>query len=187
MTEKTETTEEHSVPGRVKKMEEIKQREYAKGLKRVEDSLTEICVCVRNEDINGYDRLFGGRLMEWIDQTAGVVAARHCGGAITTAAVDNLQFKHGAFVNDIVVVRGKITYVGRTSMEVRVDSYVEDVSTGIRKVINRAYLTEVAIDDEGNPKEVPYGIRLETEVEKAEWEGALKRIQVRKARRREGF
>ncbi len=68
---------------------EIKQREYAKGYKCVEDSLTEICICVRNEHINGYGRLFGGQLMEWIDQTAGVVAARHCGGPITTAVVDN--------------------------------------------------------------------------------------------------
>lgn len=160
---------------------------YAKGYKRVDDSLTELCKCVRFEDVNGYGRLFGGRLMEWIDETAGVVAARHCGCFITTAAVDNLQFKRGAFADDIVVIRARLTYVGRKSMEVRVDSYVEDIETGKRHVINRAYLTEVCIDHDGKPIDIPYGLKIENEMERAEWEGALKRTESRKRRRQEGF
>jgi acyl-CoA hydrolase len=135
------------------------------------------------EDINGSQRLFGGRLM---DEVAGVTAQRHCGGFVTTASVDNLQFKRGAHLNDLVVIIGKITHVGRTSMEVRVDSYIEDRETGLRYAINRCYVTEVYVVND-KPAVVPYGLELQTEVEKAEWEGALKRIENRKHRKREGF
>lgn len=154
--------------------------------KNVEDSLTEWTRVLRYEDINGQNRLFGGRLLAWIDEIAGTVAMRHAGKQVTTAAIDNLQFKQGAALNDMVVMIGKLTHVGKTSMEVRVDSYVED-SDGFRHVINRAYLTLVCLDDDGKPKQVPYGLNVRTESEKAEWEGAEKRIELRKTRRTEGF
>jgi len=153
----------------------------------VSDSTTEWTRIIKYEDINGENRLFGGRLMEWIDELAVTVAIRHSGNPVTTAAVDNMQFKQGAKLNDIVVLIGKITHVGKTSMEVRVDTYVEDYRTGMRHVLNRAYLTEVCIDDDDTPVLVPYGLNVKTESEKAEWEGAEKRIELRKQRRREGF
>jgi len=155
--------------------------------KDVSDSTTEWTRIIKYEDINGENRLFGGRLMEWIDELAVTVAIRHSGNPVTTAAVDNMQFKQGAKLNDIVVLIGKITHVGRTSMEVRVDTYVEDYRTGMRHVLNRAYLTEVCIDDDDTPVLVPYGLNVKTESEKAEWEGGEKRIELRKQRRREGF
>jgi acyl-CoA hydrolase len=155
--------------------------------KDVSDSTTEWTRIIKYEDINGENRLFGGRLMEWIDELAVTVAIRHSGNPVTTAAVDNMQFKQGAKLNDIVVLIGKITHVGKTSMEVRVDTYVEDYRTGMRHVLNRAYLTEVCIDDDDTPVLVPYGLNVKTESEKAEWEGAEKRIELRKQRRREGF
>ena len=72
-------------------------------------------------------------------------------------------------------------------MEVRVDTYVEDIRTGMRHVLNRAYLTEVCVDDDGTPVTVPYGLNIRTENEKAEWEGAVKRRELRRQRRMEGF
>ena len=155
--------------------------------KNVEDSITEWTKVVKYGDINAEDRLFGGTLMSWIDEVAGTVAMRHSGNPIATAAIDNMQFKQGAVLGDVLVMIGKITYVGKTSMEVRVDTYVEDVKTGMRHVLNRAYLTEVCIDDDGTPCTVPYGINVRTENEKAEWEGAIKRRELRKQRRMEGF
>ena len=110
---------------------------------------------------------------------------RHAGGRITTASIDNLNFKAGAYLNDTIVLIGRITYVGRTSMEVRVDTYVEDLE-GMRRVINRAYVVMVAIDEEGHTVEVP-GLIVESESEKAEWEAGQKRYALRKQRRREGF
>ena len=85
----------------------------------------------------------------------------------------------------MIVLIGRVTYVGRTSMEVRVDTYVESID-GIRKPINRAYLTLVAIDADGHPVEVPRLI-LETEAERAEWEAGIKRREMRDRRRAEGF
>ncbi len=155
--------------------------------KNVEDSVTEWTRVVKYDEINGYERLFGGELMSWIDQVAGTVALRHAGTPVTTAAIDNMQFKQAIKLNDIVVIKGHITHVGTTSMEVRVDTYVEDLRTGMRHVVNRAYLTEVCIDEEGKPTTVPYGLNVRTESERAEWQGAEKRIELRAQRRREGF
>ena len=155
--------------------------------KKVADSLTEVTKLLQYEDINGFNRLFGGRLMEWIDEAAGIAARRHCGGYITTACVDTLRFKKAAYLHDLVVIIAKVTYVGRTSMEVRVDSYVEDCETGIRQLINHAYLTEVCVDENGKPVPIKYGLELTSESERMEWEGAKKRIEVRKNREIEGF
>ncbi|WP_408070191.1 acyl-CoA thioesterase [Butyrivibrio sp. JL13D10] len=155
--------------------------------KNVADSVTEWTRVVKYDEINGYERLFGGELMSWIDQVAGTVALRHAGTPVTTAAIDNMQFKQAIQLNDIVVIKGHITHVGTTSMEVRVDTYVEDLRTGMRHVVNRAYLTEVCIDEEGKPTTVPYGLNIRTENERAEWQGAEKRIELRAQRRREGF
>ena len=160
---------------------------YSKGLKRSVDSLTEITKLIQYRDINGQNRLFGGRLMEWIDEAAGVAAMRHCGGNAVTLMVDSLKFKKGAYINDIVVLIAKVTYVGRTSMEVRVDSYVEEKHTGLRRAINHAYLTCVHVDDEGRPLPIEYGLEPVGLTEKAEWEGAQRRIAIRKHRTAEGF
>jgi acyl-CoA hydrolase len=129
--------------------------------------------------------MFGGTLVAWIDLVAGVVARSHSECNVITAAIDNLQFKEGAYMNDTLVLIGRITYVGNTSMEARIDTYVEDLS-GMRKPINRAYLVMVALDEEGNPTKVPRLV-VETESERAEWEGALKRNELRKLRRTEGY
>ena len=105
---------------------------------------------VLNGHINGYGRLFGGQLVEWIDVVAAVVARRHAQCEVTTAEIDNLQFKYPVHTNSTLVLKGRLTYVGRTSMEVRVDSYVERL-TGDTKLVNRAYLVMVALDENGEP------------------------------------
>ena len=153
--------------------------------KRVEDSMTEQVYVIRSQHINPYGRLFGGYLMQWIDEVAGVVSRRHCGHSVTTAAIDNLSFKAGAFENDMIVLVGKMTYTGRTSMEIRVDTYVEDMQ-GIRRSINRAYLVMVAVDENGRPIPVPQ-LEVRTEAEEAEWEAGQKRYDLRKKRRVEGY
>lgn len=153
--------------------------------KRVEDSMVETVHLVRPTHLNSAGRLFGGVLMQWIDEAAGIVAKRHCMSNITTASVDNLRFIRGAYQNDMVVIRAKMTYTGHTSMEIRVDTYVED-PTGMRRPINRAYFTVVALDENDRPKEVPRLIVV-SETEKAEWEGALKRRENRLMRKEEGF
>jgi len=153
--------------------------------KKVSDSQSEQSYVLMTKHLNGNGRLFGGQLLSWIDDIAGIVARRHSQGDAVTAAVDNLIFKSGAKMNDIVVLIGRLTYVGNTSMEIRVDTYVE-TADGMRAMINRAYLVMVAIDENTNPKQVPRLI-IETESEKAEWEAGVKRAQLRKIRKIEGF
>lgn len=160
---------------------------YPRGYKTPAESVEVRSKSVMYADINGYGRLFGGRLMEWIDEVAGLAAVRHCRHMVTTAAVDNLQFKRAATLGEIVVLIAKVTYVGHTSVEVRVDTYVEDVESGVRRPINRAYLTEVCIDENGRPVPVEYGLTPETPGEEAEYEGAKRRITLRKTRRQEGY
>lgn len=153
--------------------------------KHVEDSRTENTYLIMPKHINGYGRLFGGILLQWIDEVAGIVAHRHAGSIVTTACVDNLNFKAGAYLGDTVVLIGRMTYVGKTSMEVRVDTYAED-SNGMRRMINRAYEVLVALDENDNKLEVP-GLIVETESQKAEWIGGQKRYELRRQRRKDGF
>ena len=153
--------------------------------KHVQDSLVETVHMVRPNHLNAAGRLFGGILMQWLDEVAGLVAKRHTKSNVITASVDNLKFIHGAYKGEMVVIVGKVTYVGNTSMEVRVDTYMEGYD-GIRKPINRAHVTLVAMDENDRPTKVP-GLILETEVERAEWEAGEKRRQMRKQREREGF
>lgn len=148
--------------------------------KRVSESRTEQVQILSQGSLNGYKRLFGGKLMEWIDVVAAVTARRHSGKNVTTAAVDSLEFKSAAYANDTLVLVGYLTYTGRTSMEVCVKTYVESLD-GERKLINKAYVIMVALDEEEKPTEVPKLI-VETPEEKAEWEQAVKR---REARRRD--
>ncbi len=154
-------------------------------MKKVSDSMIEQVYQVRPEYLNGAGRLFGGKLMEWIDEIAGLVAIRHSQTNVVTASVDNLKFIRGAYQNDLLVMIGKVSYVGNTSMEIRVDTYVEDLN-GMRRPINRAYLTLVAINENGEPIEIP-GIILENKGEEAEWEAGKKRKELRIQRKKEGF
>jgi len=153
--------------------------------KTVSASRTEQVQILLYDTMNGYDRLFGGRLMEWIDIVAAVTARRHCGRNVTTAAVDSLQFTSPAFVNDTVILTGHVTCTGKTSMEVCVRTFVESLS-GERREINKAFLVMVAIDEGGNPVPVPPVIP-ETEEEKREFDEAKKRREYRDLRRKENF
>lgn len=151
--------------------------------KRVDDSRTETAHLIRPGHLNGADRLFGGTLMQWIDEVAAVVAKRHSGANVTTASVDNLTFLKGAYNNDLVIIKGKVTWVGTTSMEVCVDTYVEKLS-GERVQINNAHFIMIAIDKNDRPIEVPRLI-VETEDEKLAWEHGEERRKIRIKRKQD--
>ena len=128
---------------------------------------------------NGYakPRLFGGQIMAWIDIVGAVAARRYTNSAVTTVCVDNLSFLNPAFLNDTVVQEAVVTWTGNTSLEVRVDSYVEKLD-GSRERVNRAYVVFVALDDNDKPKPVP-PFTPKTEAEVREYEAAQQRRQMR--------
>lgn len=140
--------------------------------KHVSESTVVQTQIVLSSHINGAKRLFGGQLVEWIDVVAGVVARRHSHCNTTTASIDNLQFKEAVHINDTVLLFGKITYVGKTSMEVQVDSYVEELD-GSRKLVNTAHFVMVALDKDEHPTMVP-SLIVETDEEKAAWKAGEK-------------
>jgi acyl-CoA hydrolase len=123
--------------------------------------------------VNGVNRLFGGQLMGWIDIAAAVEARRHTRRQVITAAVDNLSFLGPAFLDETVRLDARVTWTGRTSLEVRVDSFVESLA-GAERLINRAYLVFVALDDRGKPASVPV-FEPSSPEEKLEWAQAEKR------------
>jgi len=142
-------------------------------MKRAEESFTTQVQVLTQGNMNGYHRLFGGQLMSWMDVVAAVTARRHSGCNVTTARVDALEFHAPAYANDTLVFTGHVCYVGKTSMDVCVQVYVEALS-GERRRINQAHFTMVALDENERPTEAP-GLILETEEQKLEWQAAQDR------------
>ncbi len=153
--------------------------------RRVSESTVETVHIVRPNHLNSSGRLFGGILMQWIDEVGALAAKRHCRGNVTTVSVDNLHFIRGAYPGDDIIIKGKLTHVGNTSMEVKVDTYVEETN-GEQTLINRAYLTEVALGHDDRPVRVPRLI-TETEEERQEWDKAVQRRELRKIQKAGGF
>ena len=142
-------------------------------MKTVSESATTQVQILTQANMNGYQRLFGGQLMSWMDIVAGVTARRHSGKNVTTACVDKLEFHKPAHANDTLVITGEIVYVGRTSMEVRVRAYVEELN-GSKDLTNEARFIMVALDENEKPTPVP-GLLLENAEQRALWDEAAAR------------
>jgi len=103
--------------------------------------------------------------MNHIDTAAGVVASRHSRSNTVTAAIDRLDFHNPLFVGNLLILRASINMVGRTSMEIGVRAEAEDIITGRLYHVASAYLTFVALDEKGTPREVHH-LALKSEDEK---------------------
>lgn len=133
---------------------------------------------------NNYGTLFGGKLMEYIDDLAGIAAMRHARRHVVTASTDSVDFLHPIHEGNSVCLEAFVTYTGRTSMEVFVKVIAEDLITGERHVCALSFLTMVAIDENGKPVAVPQVVP-ETETEKQLFASAKGRAEIRKKRRKE--
>lgn len=154
--------------------------------KMVSESMTEQVHLIMKQHLNASGRLFGGILMQWIDEVASVVAMRHAEThRVTTASIDNLQFKRPIHEGELLVLIGYVTYVGNSSMEIEIDTYAEKPD-GMRYTVNRAFFVMVAMDENENSAQVPELI-ISTEAEKARNEAGKMRRSMRKKRTRNGF
>lgn len=151
--------------------------------KKVEDSRATQSLGMIYRHMTEHRHLLSGMMLQWINDLADAVASRHAGLPVSIAAVDTLEFEAQASMDDMLVMEGEITYVGRTSMEVRVDSWAEKID-GSKRRLNRAYMVMVAMDENDQPQPVP-GLILETEAQRQEWENGKKRAEIRRARRAE--
>ena len=136
--------------------------------------MVEMTELVLPNDTNLLGNLLGGKLMHLVDVAGAMAAQRHCNQIVVTAAIDSVVFKHPVKAGEIILLKAKVTWVGRTSIEVAVEVFSEDYMTGERKFTNKAYLTFVAVDRQGKPVEV-CGLLAETEEERLEYEAAAAR------------
>ncbi|MCX8131240.1 MAG: acyl-CoA thioesterase [Clostridia bacterium] len=149
-------------------------------------SVVEMTELVLPNDTNLLGNLLGGRLMHWIDIAGAMAASRHSNKVVATAAMDSLDFRHPARMGEMVILRAKLTWVGRTSMEVTVKVYAENMRTGNVIMTNKAYLTFVALDSDGKPTPVS-PLTPETDDEKKDYLEAEKRRNSRLSRRNSGI
>jgi uncharacterized protein (TIGR00369 family) len=123
--------------------------------KRVADSRVTLSALMGPQDANGHGNVHGGVIMKMVDETGALVAMRHARAPVVTVAIDSMSFMKPIFVGSLVRCDAELTFVGRTSMEIRVIVSMENPLTGDTAVTNTAYLVYVALADDGNPTLVP--------------------------------
>ncbi len=133
---------------------------------------------------NAMGTLFGGAVMQWIDVAAAIAAARHAGGPVATASMDRLHFLRPVRVEEFVIVKAEVSFAARTSMEVEVEVLAENPWTGERAQATHAFLTFVALDEQGQPRPVPKLV-TETAAEKRRFRQAATRRAARLRERSE--
>lgn len=149
--------------------------------KPVRASRTVLADLMAPPDANMNGSVFGGRILQMVDKAAAVCAMRHAGPPSVTVAMERVEFLVPIYVGELVVVEANLHHVGRSSMEIGVDVYAEDMQKGTRRHTNACFVTMVAVDKKGRPRSVP-GLALETREEKERWEAADKRRRARKGR-----
>ena len=118
-------------------------------------SATEMVQVVLPNDANPLGFILGGTVMHLIDMAAAVACHRHTRSLLVTAAVDGLQFLHSIKIGDLIILKSRVTCTFNTSLEAQVDVYSEELLTGKRQLTSRAYLTFVAISQDGGRVPVP--------------------------------
>lgn len=121
----------------------------------VADSMVEMTEIVLPEDTNTRGSIFGGRVLALIDKCAAVVAIRHARGDVVTVAMDSVAFRNAVRVGDVLVLRGRLNAVFRSSMEIEIEVHSEDPYSGDRNLTTTAFVTMVCVDPRGRPVEAP--------------------------------
>jgi len=149
----------------------------------VRESVSEYAELALPNDTNALGTLLGGKVMHLVDLAGAMAAMRHARAVVVTASVDYMTFLHPIQVGQLVILRSSVNRVFRTSMEVGVKVFVEDLLTGELCHTSSAYLTFVAIDQNRRSIPIPPVIP-ETEDEKRRYEQAARRREERLALRR---
>jgi acyl-CoA hydrolase len=153
--------------------------------KFVRESVSEYSDLALPNDANGLGNVLGGKVMHLVDLAGALAAIRHARCPVVTASVDHMNFLNPVKIGQLILLRSSVNRVFRTSMEVGVKVFVEDLQTGAVRHTSSAYLTFVALDASGN--RVPVApVIPETEEEKRRYEEAARRREYRLEMRRKG-
>jgi uncharacterized protein (TIGR00369 family) len=131
---------------------------------------------------NAQGNVHGGEVMKLADEAGALAAMRHSRSHVVTVAMDSMTFMEPIYVGNVVTLEAELTYVGHTSMEIRVEVTAENPLTGVRTTTNTAYLVYVAIDHQGRPQRVP-PLMATNDEERARMEEAQARQDYRKQQR----
>ncbi|MBI1895322.1 MAG: acyl-CoA thioesterase [Acidobacteria bacterium] len=148
----------------------------------VRESQSEYSEIALPNDANPLGSLLGGRVMHLVDLAGAIAATRHARCPVVTASVDYMTFLHPVYIGQLVILKSSVNRVFRTSMEIGVKVWVEDLRTGVVRHTSSAYLTFVALDAAGNPVPLPQVVPS-SEDEKRRYEQAGHRREVRLAMR----
>ncbi len=127
----------------------------ARQSKRISDSRFTLSALMGPQHANSLGNVHGGEIMKMVDEAGALVAMRHAGNIAVTVAIDSMTFMEPILVGHLVMCNAELTYVGRSSMEVRVEVVTENPLTGDPRTSNTAYLVYVAINAAGQSVEVP--------------------------------
>jgi acyl-CoA hydrolase len=153
--------------------------------KFVRESASEYSDLALPNDANGLGNVLGGKVMHLVDLAGALAAIRHARCPVVTASVDHMNFLHPVRIGQLILLRSSVNRVFRTSMEVGVKVFVEDLQTGAVRHTSSAYLTFVGLDASGN--RVPVApVTPETEEENRRYEEAAQRREYRLEMRRKG-
>ena len=130
--------------------------------KPANESSVERVEMVLPNDANPLGNILGGRVMHLIDITAAIAAQRHSRSQVVTASIDEVDFHHPIKVGQLIKLKAAVNFAGRTSMEMGVKVFSEDTMTGEQQHTSSAYLTFVALNEDGHPSLVP-GLKPESE------------------------
>jgi acyl-CoA hydrolase len=141
------------------------------------ESLTVLTDLVLPSETNALNNLFGGELLARMDRAACISAGRHSRQICVTASVNHVAFNMAIALGSVVIVEAKVSRAFKTSMEVYLDVWVEDLESGAKTKANEAIYTFVAVDELGKPVAVPEILPV-TALEKQRFDAALRRKQL---------
>lgn len=118
---------------------------------------------------NALGSLFGGRVLELMDINAAVAAIRFCRSVAVTASTEPIDFRNPIYIGEIIEVKSRVVWTGRTSMIVRCEVFGENPLTGERRLCTVGHLNFVALGDDGKPRPVPR-LAVTTDLERHHWE-----------------
>ena len=152
-------------------------------LKKIEDSEVFLSVLMQPSHSNFGGKIHGGYILSLMDQIAFACASKHSGTYCVTASVDTVDFRNPVEIGELVTMKARVNYVGRSSMVVGIRVESENIQSGFVKHCNSSYFTMVAKDKAGNTAAVP-GLILQKEKDVHRFLKALRRIETRKNQRK---
>lgn len=140
-------------------------------------SFTTVTDMVLPSETNPLNNLFGGELLARMDRAASIAARRHSRRIVVTASVNHVAFNRMVPLGSVVTIEAKVTRAFKSSMEIHMNVWIEDRESGEKAKANEGLYTFVAVDETGRPVQIP-AILPETEEEKLQYDGALRRKQL---------